>query len=382
MHLHELNTPAALIDTARMYRNIQRMQQRMQGLGVAFRPHVKTTKCVDIALAQIEAGARGITVSTLKEAEQFFAAGITDILYAVGMAAPKLKQAGALIDKGCALKIVADSADSAAAIVAFSHATRTPFEVWIEIDTDGHRSGVQPACDELLAIGRLLHQGAVTLGGVMTHAGSSYELNTPEALQSMAEQERSLCVLAATRLRAEGLPCPNVSVGSTPTALSAQHLEGVTEVRAGVYVLFDLVMANVGVCSLDDIALSVLTTVIGHQKDKGWAIVDAGWMAMSRDRGTQKQSQDYGYGQVCDVDGKPLDGYQLTGANQEHGILSRTGAAPDTAITTRFPVGTQLRILPNHACATGAQFPEYHTVVASAAGAAEAGPAWPRFYGW
>jgi D-serine deaminase-like pyridoxal phosphate-dependent protein len=382
MQLQDLTTPAALIDTARMQRNIERMQQRMKRLGVAFRPHVKTAKCVDIAKAQIAAGARGITVSTLKEAEQFFAAGISDILYAVGMAAHKLKQAAALIDEGCALKIIADSADSAAAIVAFSQANNTPFEVWIEIDTDGHRSGVQPASDDLLTIGHLLHQGAVRLGGVMTHAGSSYELSTPEALQAMAEQERSLCILAATRLRDEGLPCPNVSVGSTPTALSAQHLEGVTEVRAGVYVLFDLVMANVGVCSLDDIALSVLTTVIGHQKEKGWAIVDAGWMAMSRDRGTQKQSRDYGYGQVCDVDGKPLDGYQLTGANQEHGILSSTGPEPDQAITTRFPIGTQLRILPNHACATGAQFPEYRTVVSSRGGSIEAGPTWPRFHGW
>ena len=382
MQLQDLTTPAALIDTARLQRNIQCMQQRMNTLGVAFRPHVKTTKCVDIAQAQIAAGARGITVSTLKEAEQFFAAGITDILYAVGMAAPKLRQAAALINKGCALKIIADSADSAAAIVAFSQANNTPFEVWIEIDTDGHRSGVQPDGEDLLTIGRLLHQGAVTLGGVMTHAGSSYELSTPAALQAMAEQERSLCVLAATRLHSAGLPCPNVSVGSTPTALSAQQLEGVTEVRAGVYVLFDLVMANVGVCGLDDIALSVLTTVIGHQKDKGWAIVDAGWMAMSRDRGTQKQSRDYGYGQVCNTDGQPLDGYQLTGANQEHGILSSTSDEPEQDITTRFPIGTQLRILPNHACATGAQFPEYHAVAATPGGEPEAGATWQRFYGW
>lgn len=382
MHLQDLTTPAALVDTRRMQRNIERMQQRMNTLGVAFRPHVKTTKCVDIALAQIAAGARGITVSTLKEAEQFFAAGITDILYAVGMAAPKLKQAAALINKGCALKIIADSADSAAAIVAFSQANNTPFEVWIEIDTDGHRSGVQPASDDLLTIGRLLHQGAVTLGGVMTHAGSSYELSTPEALRAMAEQERSLCVLAATRLRTAGLPCPNVSVGSTPTALSAQQLDDVTEVRAGVYVFFDLVMANVGVCTPDDIALSVLTTVIGHQSDKGWAIVDAGWMAMSRDRGTQKQLHDYGYGQVCDARGKLLEGYQLTGANQEHGILSRAGSEPDHGIAVRFPIGTQLRILPNHACATGAQFPEYHAITTAPGHEPEAGPTWQRFYGW
>jgi len=99
MTIHELTTPAALVDTTRMTRNIQTMQQRMNYLGVAFRPHVKTTKCIAIAQAQIAAGAKGITVSTLKEAEQFFAAGINDILYAVGMVAPKLNQAAALIQR-------------------------------------------------------------------------------------------------------------------------------------------------------------------------------------------------------------------------------------------------------------------------------------------
>ena len=214
------------------------------------------------------------------------------------------------------------------------------------------------------------------LGGVMTHAGSSYEANTQQALEAIAERERAGCVHAADRLRAAGLPCSGVSVGSTPTALSARRLEGVTEVRAGVYVFFDLVMANVGVCNIDELALSVLTTVIGHQADKGWAIVDAGWMAMSRDRGTEKQARDYGYGQVCSVEGVPIEGYLLSGANQEHGILSRS-AGPDLQIATRFPLGTRLRILPNHACATGAQFPRYQAIDES--GNVQA---WERFYGW
>ncbi len=375
MQLNDLPTPAALIDTDRMQCNIARMQQRMDALGVAFRPHVKTAKCVPIAQAQMQAGARGITVSTLKEAEQFFAAGFDDILYAVGMAAPKLKQAAALVQKGCALQLIADSADSAFAIADFCSQNSVKFEVWIEIDTDGHRSGVKPNSDDLLVIGRVLNE-AGALGGVITHAGSSYDLSTLQALEAIAEQERSLCVLAADRLRAAGLPCPNVSVGSTPTALSAAQLQGVTEVRAGVYVFFDLVMANVGVCTPDDIALSVLTTVIGHRADKGWAIVDAGWMAMSRDRGTQGQARDYGYGQVCDVKGRIIDGYVMSGANQEHGILS-CKSLPDHDIAAHFPVGTQLRILPNHACATGAQFPEYHALSGT-----EVGPVWSRFYGW
>jgi len=214
------------------------------------------------------------------------------------------------------------------------------------------------------------------LCGVMTHAGSSYELNTPQALQALAEQERYICVSAAQRIRAAGLACPQVSIGSTPTALSAQSLEGVTEVRAGVYVFFDLVMHNIGVCRADELALSVLTTVIGHQPDKGWIITDAGWMAMSRDRGTQRQQRDFGYGQVCNEAGDWIEGALLSNANQEHGIVTLSSPG-EVAITERFPIGSRLRILPNHACATGAQFPEY-----SACDASGAVHTWSRLHGW
>ncbi|WP_454902768.1 DSD1 family PLP-dependent enzyme [Variovorax gossypii] len=374
--IHTIDTPAAVVEQSRMQHNIARMQQRMDALGVRFRPHVKTTKCVEVAKAQQAAGARGITVSTLKEAEQFFAAGFTDILYAVGMAPHRLPHALELRRRGCALGIITDGIESARAIAEFGRANGEAFDVLIEVDTDGHRSGIRPEEDRLLEVARVLHDGGMRLGGVMTHAGSSYDFDTPQALRAVAEQERAGCVRAAQRLRDAGLPCPVVSVGSTPTALMAETLDGVTEVRAGVYVFFDLVMRNVGVCSEEDIALSVLTTVIGHQPEKGWAILDAGWMAMSRDRGTQKQKQDFGFGQACDVNGLVLDGYVLSGANQEHGILSHEGE-PDTGIAARFPIGTRLRILPNHACATGAQFPQYQAL--SEDGALQA---WGRFHGW
>jgi len=374
--LQDLDTPAALIDARRMQHNIDRMQRRMDELGVRFRPHVKTSKCLPVVQAQLEAGARGITVSTLKEAEQFFAAGITDILYAVCIVPAKLPQVLALRRRGCDLKIITDSVAAAQAIAAFCREHGEALETWIEIDVDGHRSGIPPEGAALLDVGRALHEGGARLGGVMAHAGSSYDVDQPEALRRIAEQERGGTVRAAERLREAGLPCPVVSVGSTPTALSAQDLQGVTEVRAGVYVFFDLVMHNVGVCAERDIALSVLTTVIGHQEDKGWAIVDAGWMAMSRDRGTQRQKRDFGYGQVCTEDGEALPGYLLASANQEHGILARADGV-DRGIAARFPVGTRLRILPIHACATGAQHPEYHVVL-------DGGEVrtWPRFYGW
>lgn len=376
MLIQDLMTPAAILDRTVMQHNIDTMQARMNQLGVKFRPHVKTSKCVEVARAQVQAGAQGITVSTLKEAEALFSAGFIDILYAVGMVPPKLKVALDLMRRGCDLKILTDSVASASAISEFGREHGVTFQVLIEIDTDDHRSGIKPDSTVLLEVAHAIHSPGARLAGVMTHAGASYDLNETTALIAMAEQERSRCVEAAQRLRQAGYPCPIVSVGSTPTGLSAVSLDGVTEFRAGVYVFFDLVMHNIGVCRMDDIALSVLTTVIGHQEEKGWAIVDAGWMALSRDRGTQRQMIDFGYGQVCDLDGKPIDGYRVTSANQEHGIISRVGQM-DEAIVNTFPVGTMLRILPNHACATGAQFSSYQ-VLSSKGEITE----WSRFNGW
>jgi D-serine deaminase-like pyridoxal phosphate-dependent protein len=372
--LLDIQTPAAVIDVARMDRNIARMQERMNMLGVLFRPHVKTTKCTAVADRQRAAGATGITVSTLLEAEQFFASGYDDILYAVCISPQQLARIQALRARGCRLKILVDSVAAAQAVVAAVSA-RSPHEVLIEVDTDGHRSGVGPEEDRLIDIARIIHDGGAILRGVLTHAGNSYELQDPASLADLAEQERALSVRAAERIRAAGLPCRVVSVGSTPTGLSARRLDGITEVRCGVYVLFDLFQSNVGVCTIDDIALSVVTTVIGHQPDKGWIIVDAGWMAMSRDRGTARQLRDYGYGVACSLDGKPIEGLMMIAANQEHGVLAG-GEGHMASLEHCFPIGMRLRILPNHACATGAQYAAYHALSGSAH------KTWTRFNGW
>lgn len=376
-HLDTLETPAALVDLAVVQHNIARMQSRITRLGARLRPHVKTAKCIELAALQREAGASGITVSTLKEADVFFEAGFDDILYAVGMPPGKLDHAFDLARRGCRLTVLVDSLAAAQALVRRGAQGGPAPAVMIEVDTDGHRAGVDPQGELLLQLGRALHEGGLRMAGVMAHAGASYEESTPQGLQRIAEQERARCVLAAQRLRSAGLPCPEVSVGSTPTALSATSLQGVTEVRAGVYVFHDLVMCNVGVCTPAEVALSVLTTVIGHQADKGWILVDAGWMAMSRDRGTQAQAVDYGYGAVCDRHGRLLPGWIMSGANQEHGILSRPDGQGHADLAEAFPVGTRLRVLPNHACATAAQFGGYEVMHRDGSLAR-----WPRFNGW
>lgn len=375
--LADLDTPCALVDEARMQRAIVAMQRRIDALGVALRPHVKTAKCLEVAQRQREAGARGITVSTLKEAAEFSAAGFDDILYAVGLAPQKIGTAATLVRQGCGLKVVVDNVAAAEALAEAARRDGVRLPTLIEVDSDGHRAGVPPDSPLLVPIGQRLHDAGL-LAGVMTHCGASYECRGVRELEAMAEQERARCVAAAERLRGAGLPCPIVSVGSTPTATFARALPGVTEVRAGVYVFQDLVMAGLGVCAPEDIALSVLATVIGHQRDKGWVLTDGGWMAMSRDRGTQMQPRDQGYGLVCDEHGAVLEDWVVLQANQEHGIVEhRGGAAAAGDVAARFPIGTRLRVLPNHACATAAQHDGYVVVD----GGAVVGR-WPRFNGW
>ncbi len=374
--LGQLETPALLLDEAVMDRNIERMRGRLRQLGVAFRPHVKTCKAIDVARRLMETPQGPITVSTLLEADYFADHGVTDILYAVCIAPNKLDHVAALQARGVRLTLILDSMETARLLAARRKQQGSRYQVLIEIDSDGHRSGIKPDAAALLEIGRYLDDEGIPVKGVMTHAGSSYECPTKEAIRAMAEQERAAVVLAAGRLRAAGIACPVVSVGSTPTALFAEQLDGVTEVRAGVFVFFDLVMAGLAVCRLDEIALSVLATVIGHCPDKGWTLLDAGWMAMSRDRGTAAQAVDQGYGLVCDLDGKPLHDLILVGANQEHGIMAHRSDRVEGAV--HLPVGTQVRILPNHACSTAAQYGRYQVL----------GPhgnvtaSWPRFSGW
>ena len=375
--LTALQTPCLVLDEARMERNIARLRAHASYLGVTLRPHLKTSKSVEVARRTLEGGNGPATVSTLKEAEVFFAAGITDIVYAVGISPDKLPRVTALREAGCDLTVILDSVEQAEAVVQHARAVGDRLPVLIEIDSDGHRSGLAPDSPAIVAVGRSLHEGGASLRGVITHAGESYNAVGAEALAAFAEQERAAAVAAANALRAAGLPSPVVSVGSTPTAHFARDLTGVTEVRAGVHVFFDLVMACIGVCTFDDIAVSVLATVIGHQKERGWVITDAGWMAMSRDRGTASQVVDQGYGVVCHANGEVIPDLIVSGANQEHSILSLRPGSEQSLPS--LPLGTKLRILPNHACATAAQHDGYWVVPADGEGPLER---WSRFNHW
>ena len=375
-YLNALTTPALLLDVERVRRNIARLRTRLHRLGMPLRPHLKTAKCAEVARMAMTTTAGPATVSTLREAEQFAAVGVRDLLYAVGIGPDKLSRVTALRQAGIDLSIVLDSKEQAQAVAAACKETKTRIPVLIEIDADDQRAGLLPDDQCVIEIGRMLVQGGAELRGVMTHSGGSYRQAGASALRAAAEVERSAAVSAAAALRHADLPCTVVSVGSTPTAHFARDLGGVTEVRAGVFVFFDLVMAGLGVCTVDDIAMSVLATVIGHQSLKGWILIDAGWTALSQDRGTAHQALDQGYGLVCDPAGAPYPDLIVTRVNQEHGIVSlRSGS---TARLPGMPIGSRVRILPNHACATATQFDRYHVLDEND----QVTDIWPRFSGW
>lgn len=373
----DLTTPALILDRRKLEANAKRMRGRVDQLGVTLRPHVKTSKSIDVL--RVLAGGRKlpITVSTLAEARYFFERGVRDILYAVGIAPVKLPQVAELMRAGCTLRVILDSVEAADSVQAFGAAEGLTIEALIEVDTDGCRAGVAPDDELLIEIGRRLSSGsAARLAGVMTHAGGSYSARTLGEFEAIAERERTGAVGAAERLRSAGFPVDIVSVGSTPTVTYARTLEGVTEARVGVYAFGDLVQAELGTCATEDIAISVLASVIGHSRSHGRVLIDAGFLALSRDRGTSDLPVDWGYGAVCDaLTGELIDGVRVDSTNQEHGIITGTSEELDWS---RFPIGARVRILPNHACATAAAYDRYFVTD----GGEAIVDVWQRINGW
>jgi len=369
-------TPCLLLDVDRMTRNIQTLEARLGRLGVPLRPHVKTCKSIEIARRMMASNSPGITVSTLAEAEYFFGHGIEDQLYAVGIAPGKLDRIAGLYRNGLALKLTLDNSPSARRVAEAATRLNCAFPVLLEIDSDGQRGGFRPDDPGLVETAGELTDAGCRVLGVMTHMGASYDCRNAACLERAAETERRAAVTAAERLRRAGFEAPVVSVGSTPTATFARNLDGVTEVRAGTHVFMDLVMAGLGVCAITDIAISVFTEVIGFRPHAGEWLADAGWMALSRDRGTASQDIDCGYGVVCDESGRRVDDIIVRATSQEHGILARRDGKPIEP--DRFVVGQRLRILPNHACATAAQHNGYWLVGEDLA----EGRFWPRMHGW
>lgn len=368
MRLQDLPTPSLILDRPKLLANLARMRKAVARHTVAFRPHLKTAKSVDVAHLAFGGGVGPITVSTLAEAEYFAQNGFRSITLAAGIPTDKLDRAGRVAAMAGQFTLVTDDLETAIAMAAHPGS----FKVLVEIDCGERRGGILPDDPALPAIGTAL---GGKLGGVLTHAGHSYLTRTLADVRVVAEQERAAAVAAAERLRDAGLTVSTVSVGSTPTAMHADRLDGVTEVRAGVYMFGDLFQAELGSHTPDDIALTVLTSVIGRRPADNRLLLDAGALALSKDRSTAQTAHDVGFGLVWDLAGRETLGTcTIERAYQEHGVATSDRPLPFDAL----PVGTRLRIAPNHACLTAAAYDRYYVTD----GGTEIVAEYDRINGW
>lgn len=344
--LPDIQTPAFLVDRRVAQRNCDRMREKARASGVQFRPHVKTHKSVELGRMQHGGGIGPITVSTLAEAEAFADAGFRDITYAFPIAPAKLDRAAALARRIERLNVLVDSETAFHALESHEF----PFDVFLKIDCGYHRAGVDPDNPDSARLALAMAQSErVHFQGVLTHAGHSYDARDAEDIRRIAAAESSSLSRFLATLGIGGLIR---SIGSTPTASVVERFDDCDEVRPGNYVFYDAFQSTIGSCRREDVAVSVLTTVVGSYPERGALILDAGALALSKDLSPLHIHPQFGYGLVCDLDLNPLP-MRIAALSQEHGkVESRM----------HVPVGTRLRVLPNHSCLTAAMFERYHVL--------------------
>lgn len=351
----ELMTPAALLDYDRLTKNIERMAKRAKENNLNLRPHIKTHKCIEIGKIQIERGAKGITVSTLDEAEVFADAGFNDITYAVPLSKNKIRKALDLASR-ISLKIIVDNPTIIDELDRVSYEKRMGIDVLLKVDCGLHRCGVNPDSPSAVNLARaIVNARYMRFAGILTHAGHSYAANDVKQIKQIAEQEQQVMVRFARLLKSEGFHPETVSIGSTPTVTLADSFhEEITEVRPGNYVFYDYTQAVLGTCKVSDCALTVLASVVGTYPDR--IVIDAGATALSKDQGPTHITPNCGFGQVIVAYEKGVlaKGAIIKSITQEHGTISVTQNS-----NTHFRISDMMRILPNHSCLTANLFNEY-----------------------
>jgi D-serine deaminase-like pyridoxal phosphate-dependent protein len=350
--LTDIATPAFLVDRQTVARNCTKMRDKARTSGVGFRPHVKTHKCVEAARMQHGGTFGPITVSTLAEAEVFADAGFRDITYAVPIAPSreKLARAADIAHRVDRLGVLIDSDTALRALEEYDFT----FDVFLKVDCGYHRAGVDPASPDSVRLAvSLVRSERVRFQGLLTHAGHSYNARDAEEVRRIAGEESGVLTRFRALLASEGLGEARRSIGSTPTASVVDRFSECDEVRPGNYVFYDAFQATIGSCGIEDVAVSVLTTVVGSYPERGSLIVDAGALALSKDAGPDHLDPGFGYGLVCDADLRPLPSTRIVALSQEHGKI---------VTSAHVPVGTRLRIIPNHSCLTAAMFDRYHVV--------------------
>lgn len=378
--LNTLSTPCLVLDEAALDRNLARMSQRALDAGVDLRPHCKTAKCLEVARRATAPHSGAIAVATLKEAEFFAAGGFSDILYTVNLEPSKFPRIAALQRMGIRISAVLDSVEAVELAVAAQAELAAPLEIFLELDSGTHRTGFLPGDVGIVEAARLLNTAAqLALRGTLAFGGKGYIADSTADTVAAAEAERRSAVEAAETIRAADVPCPVVSVGSTPTRTLGDRLDGVTEIRPGVYVFMDLMQVKLEVCDYVDIAVTVLARVIAHNRRENRVYIDAGALALSNDPGLRPGSGPYApYGLLRDpATGGPIPGVGVFGVNQEHGFVQCADPALPFPFDD-FPLGKTVRVFPNHVCHTIGSHDRYHVIDEAGVVTAE----WARVTGW
>ncbi len=369
--LDALVTPRLLLDRDRLAANIAAMRGAAQTAGLPLRVHLKTVKCAEAAAMLRAAGVERFAVSTVAEATFFAARGCADILYTTPVTPAKVAP---LLALGPGAMAAVESLEMARAVSDAAAALGGALPVLIELDVDGYRGGVPFPGPEFEALAAFAAAApGLALRGAMSYSGATYGAADADARTRIAAAHDAALAEAGRRLRALGVAAPLLSTGGSPGVLATPSPDGANEFRPGVFCFWDLFQTGLGVCREQDIAISVLATVLSVRPGRGQALIDAGALALSLDRSTGKQAVDWGYGRVCDVEGAPLGVLKVSGASQEHGVV--TG---DAEALARLRPGQRVRILPNHCCLTAAAYPAYDVM----AGGALTGETWSRVNGW
>lgn len=358
MHLETIKTPSLILDFGRMKSNAIRMTARAKQLNVALRPHVKTHRSLEIARLQTEENAGGIMVSTLSEAHFFANNGFSDITYGVPIERGKFAEAIAISKTIERFAVLTDDAETVEFLNKAAKQENAKLDVFVKIDVGYHRCGVEPHTAEAFEIpNKISDSSNLNFAGILTHAGHSYHAASPAKLLKVAREERDLMRNLAEELRGKGLNVPTVSIGSTPTMSAIDNLEGITEFRCGNYIFYDAFQATLGSCSFEDCALTVLAAVVHRDFVRRKIVVDAGAVALSKDRGAVEFDANCGYGRVYDLEGNDLN-LRVESLSQEHGEIH----VSDAQIFDSLKVGSRILILANHSCLTALQHSHYHVL--------------------
>jgi len=358
MYIHDVLTPAAVVDLERAKRNIKRMAEFASENGVSLRPHVKTHKCSEIARLQKEHGCSGITVATLGEARAFAEAGFDDMTLAKPFVLGKEKE-GIKLARKMSLNLLVDHPQTVERLQRAAREEQVTLRVLLKVDCGYHRCGVDPSRPESIRVAEKIGKADnLEFQGILTHGGHSYCAKSPAEIKKITEREQKVMIRFVHDLRKArvNLQSRTVSIGSTPTMTQSREIkDGITEIRPGNYVFFDYTQAVLGSCDINEIALSVMSTIIGVYE--GRVVVDAGATALSKDQGPVHLDPECGYGKVIESYEKSEldDKASIQSLSQEHGKIH---LQEGSALQSLEP-GSKIRIIPNHSCLVANLFNHY-----------------------